>query len=94
MRRIVLRHLLLAALPLVLGLAAGHGFWLTQKQSCSRLVGPLFSAKCHGRQLEYQSLFQTVGTATGSVLAALVGSWLELRRRRAVQQPDPTGESS
>ncbi len=94
MRRVMLRHLLLAALPLVLGVAAGQGFWLTQKQSCSRLVGPLFAAKCHGRQLEYQGLFQTVGTATGSLLAALVGSWLELRRRRAVQQPDPTGESS
>src|SRR3989442_12006175 len=86
--RILLRHLLLAALPLVLGVAAGQGFWLTQKQSCSRLVGPLFSAKCHGRQLEYQSLFQTVGTATGSVLAALVGGWLELRRRRVRSEED------
>jgi len=94
MRRVMLRHLLLAALPLVLGVAAGQGFWLTQKQSCSRLVGPLFAAKCHGRQLEYQGLFQTVGTATGSLLATLVGGWLELRRRRVVQQPDPTGESS
>src|SRR2546428_13740743 len=92
--RILLRHLLLAALPLVLGVAAGQGFWLTQKQSCSRLVGPLFSAKCHGRQLEYQALFQTVGTATGSVLAALVGSWLELRRRRGVPKPAPEGRDA
>src|SRR3989449_8069830 len=88
--RCLLRPRLRAALPLVLGVAAGQGFWLTQKQSCSRLVGPLFSAKCHGRQLEYQALFQTVGTATGSVLAALVGSWLELRRRRVLQKPHPT----
>jgi hypothetical protein len=86
--KILLRHLLLAALPLALGLAAGQGFWLSQ-QSCSRLVGPLFSAKCRGRQLEYRALFQTAGTAAGSGLAALVGTWLELRRRRIVQTSPP-----
>lgn len=89
----VLRHLLLAALPLVLGLAAGWGFALAQ-ESCGRLVGPLFSAKCRGRQLEYQVLFQTWGTALGCLVAAAVGAWLELRRRRAVQRSDSTGAPS
>jgi hypothetical protein len=81
---VVLRHLVLASLPLVLGLGAGWGFAYTQ-QSCGRLVGALFAAKCGRLQLEYQMAFQTWGTAAGCVLTALLGVWLELRRRRIVQ---------
>lgn len=91
--RVVLRHFLLASLPLAIGLAAGWGFALTQG-SCGALVGPIFAAKCHGRQLEYQLLFQTWGTVAGSLLAAGVGAGLELRRRRAVQQTHNTGAPS
>lgn len=91
--RIVLKHVLLATLPLLFGLAAGWGFALMQG-SCGSLVGPIFAAKCHGRQLEYQILFQTWGTAVGCLLAAGLGAKLELRRRRAVQQAPTTGESS
>ena len=79
--RIVLRHVLLASLPLAVGLAAGWGFALTQG-SCGSLVGPIFAAKCHGRQLEYQLLFQTWGTLAGGLLAAGIGTWLEFRGRR------------
>jgi hypothetical protein len=86
--RIVLRHLLIAAVPLACGIAAGYAFARAQG-SCGALVGPLFASKCHGRQLEYQILFQTAGTALGTLIAALIGSWLELRRRRIVQPQDP-----
>ena len=82
--RILLRHLIIAAVPLACGIAASYGFALAQG-SCGALVGPIFAAKCHGRQLEYQLLAQTAGTALGTVIAALVGAWLELRRRRVVQ---------
>ncbi|HXF95822.1 MAG TPA: hypothetical protein VNI61_06930 [Gemmatimonadales bacterium] len=78
---VALRHLVLASLPLLVGLGAGWGFAYTQ-ESCSRLVGFLFAAKCRGVQLEYQILFQTWGTAAGAVLAAILGTWLELRRTR------------
>lgn len=53
------------------------------------MVGPLFASKCHGRQLEYQLLFQTAGTAIGTLIAALIGFWLELRRRRVVPPENP-----
>lgn len=86
--KILRRHLLLAALPLACGLAASYGFEYFQG-SCGAMVGPLFSAKCHGRQLEYQLLFQTAGTALGTVIAALTGYWLELRRRRVVPPEEP-----
>ena len=79
--RIVLRNVLLTSLPLAIGLAAGWGFALTQG-SCGSLVGPIFAAKCHGRQLEYQLLFQTWGTLAGGLLAAAIGAWLEFRGRR------------
>ena len=85
--RVVLKHLLLASLPLAIGLAAGWGFALTQG-SCGSLVGPIFAAKCHGRQLQYQILFQTWGTAAGCLIAAVVGARLELRRRRADSRLD------
>ena len=86
--KIFLRHLIIAAVPLACGIAAGYGF--TQIQgSCGDLVGPLFAAKCHGRQLQYQLLTQTAATALGTLLAALIGSWLERRRRRVEQPEDP-----
>ena len=85
--KILLRHLLIAAVPLLLGVAASY--WFAQVQgSCNALVGPLFASKCHGRQLEYQLRVQTAGTALGTLIAALIGSWLELRRRRVVPPPD------
>ena len=85
--RILLRNLLLAALPLLLGLAAGWGFAFSQ-ETCGRLVGPVFGPKCHWKQLEYQLLFQTLGTLLGCLIAAALGTWMELRRRRAVQRAD------
>lgn len=81
--KILPRHLILAAVPLVCGVAASYGFAEAQG-SCSALVGPVFAAKCHGRQLEYQILFQTAGTALGTLIAAFTGAWLESRRRRFV----------
>jgi hypothetical protein len=81
---VVLRHIALASLPLLFGLAAGWGFAHNQ-EACSRLVGFLFAAKCRGVQLQYQMAFQTWGTAAGCLAAALIGTWLELRRRRIVQ---------
>ncbi|MGH7700426.1 MAG: hypothetical protein ACREMJ_07940 [Gemmatimonadales bacterium] len=84
---VVLRHVVLASLPLLIGLGAAWGFAYTQ-ESCGRLVGFLFAAKCRGVQLQYQMLFQTWGTAAGCVLAAVLGAWMELRRRRAVQSAD------
>ena len=81
---LVLRHIAIASLPLLFGLAAGWGFAYSQ-ESCGRLVGFLFAAKCRGVQLQYQVAFQTWGTAAGCVATALIGAWLELRRRRIVQ---------
>lgn len=85
--RVVFRHFFIALLPLVFGLAASWGFAFSQ-QTCGRLVGPIFAPKCHWMQLEYQLGFQSAGTLLGCLLAALLGSWLELRRRRAVQRAD------
>jgi hypothetical protein len=86
--RILLRHLVIAAVPLACGIAASYAFARSQG-SCGALVGPLFASKCHGRQLEYQLLAQTAGTALGTLIAAFIGSWLELRRRRVIQPEDP-----
>lgn len=80
--RIITRHVLLAALPLIAGVAAGWGFALTQG-SCGDLVGPLLAPMCRGRQLQYQILFQAWGTAAGCALTAVLGIWLEMRRRPA-----------
>lgn len=85
--RVFVRHFLIALLPLVFGLAASWGFASSQS-SCGRLVGPVFAPKCHWIQLEYQIMFMMAGTALGCVVAATLGSWLELRRRRAVQRAD------
>jgi hypothetical protein len=87
--KIFFRHFLIALLPLIFGLAAGWGFAFSQ-HSCGRLVGPVFAPKCHWMQLEYQLLFQMAGTAFGCLVAATVGTRLELRSRRAVQRADST----
>ena len=79
---VTLRHLVIASLPLLFGLGAGWGFAYMQ-ESCGRLVGFLFTAKCRGVQLEYQMIFQTWGTAAGCVVAAVLGAWLERRREQA-----------
>jgi hypothetical protein len=83
---LVLRHMLVAFLPLLFGLGAGWAFALSQ-ESCGRLVGFLFAAKCRGTQLEYQLAFQTVGTGVGCLLAASLGAWLEGRRWRGRTAP-------
>jgi hypothetical protein len=90
MTRMVTRHLVLAFLPLLLGVAAGWWFaW--QQHGCGGLVGPLFAAKCGRIQMQYQLWFQTAGTALGGVLAAGAGIWLERRRtRRVTPPPAPT----
>ncbi|HEY6210522.1 MAG TPA: hypothetical protein VIW28_15780 [Gemmatimonadales bacterium] len=91
--KLFFRHLVVVALPLVFGLAAGYGF-AGRQASCGSLVGPIFAAKCHGRLLEYQMRFQTAGTAIGTVVAAALGAWLEHRRRRAVQRANSGGGPS
>lgn len=90
MTRMVTRHLMLAFLPLLLGVAAGWWFaW--QQHGCGSLVGPLFAAKCGRIQAQYQLWFQTAGTALGGLLAAGAGIWLERRRvRRAAPRAAPT----
>ena len=85
--RVFLRHFFIALLPLIIGLGASWGFAFSQ-HTCGRLVGPVFAPKCHWIQLEYQIGFMMAGTALGCLLAATLGSWLELRRRRAVQPSD------
>lgn len=82
--RIVLKNLCIAALPLLSGLVAGYLFTRTLS-SCGSMVGPLFAAKCHGRVLQYQIQFQTLGTALGCLIVAVIGAVRELRARRAVQ---------
>jgi len=91
--KLFFRHLVVVALPLVLGLASGYGF-ARRQGSCGSLVGPIFAAKCHGRLLEYQMKFQTAGTAIGTVVAAALGAWLEHRRRRVVQRANSGGGPS
>src|SRR5260370_29290320 len=88
--KVFLRHLALAALPLLFGLGASYRF-AQKQQSCVRLVGALFAAKCHGRQLEYQILFQSAATGVGTLVSTVIGVWLEQRRRRAAQPPNPIG---
>jgi hypothetical protein len=82
--RMVIKNLFIGALPLLLGFAAGYIFTRTLS-SCGSMVGPLFAAKCHGRVLQYQIHFQTLGTALGCVIVAVIGMVRELRARRAVE---------
>lgn len=86
--KIVLRHIALACVPLLCGIIASWAFAMSQ-DTCGRLVGPLLAPKCRAVQLQYQLGFQLAGTAVGCLLAAWAGAWLELRRRRTVQAPDP-----
>lgn len=81
MTRIVFRHIVLAFLPLAIGIAAGWVF-INQQPSCGSLVGPLFSAKCGRMLVQYQLWFQTMGTGVGAALVASLGIWLERRRVR------------
>ncbi len=85
--RILFRQFMIALLPLVFGLAASWGFAFSQN-TCGRLVGPIFAPKCHWIQLEYQLLFQTAGTLLGCIVAAVFGTLLEARSRRAEHQPN------
>jgi hypothetical protein len=88
--RVVARHVLLAALPLTLGIGAGWVFAVMQG-SCSDLVGLLLAPMCRGRQLQYQILFHLWGTGVGCVLTAALGAWLELRRLRPTAGGEPLG---
>ena len=91
--KIFLRHLALCALPVLF--AAGAGYYFTKIQgSCGAMVGALFSGKCAGRQREYQARFQVAGAGFGILLAATLETWLEHRRRRAVQETPSEGEPS
>ena len=87
------RHLVLCALPLFCGAGAGY-YFTTIQGSCGAMVGALFSGKCRGIQHEYQIRFQLGGAAAGTVIAATLGTWLEHRRRRAVQETPSEGEQS
>ena len=91
--KIFLRHVVLCSLPLLFGAGAGYGFTFIQG-SCGAMVGALFAGKCAGRQREYQAKFQLGGAAAGTVIAATLGTWLEHRRRRAVQVTPSEGEPS
>lgn len=87
------RHLVLCSLPILF--AAGAGFYFTTIQgSCGAMVGALFAGKCAGRQREYHAMFQLGGAAAGTLIAASLGTWLEHRRRRAVQPTTSAGEPS
>lgn len=91
--RIFVRHLILCALPIMF--AAGSGYYFTTIQgSCGAMVGALFAGKCAGRQREYRVRFQLAGAAAGTIIAASLGTWLEHRRRRAVQPTTSAGEPS
>ncbi len=85
MTRIVVRHIVLAFLPLGIGIAAGWAF-ISQQPSCGSMVGPLFSAKCGRMLVQYQLWLQTMGTGVGAALVASLGIWLERRRVRKAAQ--------
>ena len=92
MTRIVFRHLVLAFLPLAIGIGAGWMF-IRQQPSCGSMVGPLFSAKCGRMLVQYQLWFQTMGTGAGAALVATLGIWLERRRvRKTARSAIPTSE--
>lgn len=77
--RVAIRHVVLGFVPLVIGVIAGWVF-AHRQPGCGSLVGPLFAAKCGRMLVQYQLRFQTIGTAAGGLLAALIGFWLERRR--------------
>ena len=79
------------AVPLVCGVVVSYGF-AQALGSCSALVGPLFASKCHGRQLNTRSFFQTAGTALGTLIAAFLGAWLESRRRFVPPEASTQGD--
>ena len=81
MWRIVARQVVLAFIPLGVGVAAGW-YFINHQPSCGSLVGPLFAAKCGRRLVQYQLWFQTMGTGVGAALVASLGIWLERRRVR------------
>jgi hypothetical protein len=87
------RYLVLCALPVLFGAGAGY-YFTTVQGSCGAMVGALFSGKCRGVQHEYQIRFQFGGAAAGILIAATLGTWLEHRRRRAVQETPSEGEQS
>ena len=92
--RIVIRHFILAFLPLGIGITAGWVF-INQQPSCGSMVGPLFSAKCGRMLVQYQLWFQTMGTGVGAALVASLGIWLERRRvRKRSAAPAPVGEAA
>jgi hypothetical protein len=91
--KIFLRYVALCSLPVLF--AAGAGRYFTRIQgSCGAMVGALFSGKCSGLQRQYHSRFQLGGAAVGVVIAATLGTWLEHRRRKAVQPTTSEGEPS
>jgi len=91
--KIFLRHLVLCALPLVFAFGAGYAFTTVQGSS-GAMVGALFAGKCRGVQRDYRTKFQLAGGGVGILVAATLGTWLEHRRRRAVQRTNSLGEPS
>lgn len=86
-----LRYAVLCALPVLFGAGAGR-YFTTIQGSCGAMVGALFSGKCAGLQRQYHARFQLGGAAAGVLIAATLGTWLEHRRRKAVQPTTSEGE--
>jgi hypothetical protein len=84
--------LALCTLPIALGVGARYGFARIQG-SCTAMVGPLLVGECHTRQRRYQLKFE-LAAATVGVLIAAAAAGLEHRRRRVVEHPNSTGETS
>ena len=91
--KIFLRYVALCALPVLFAAGAGR-YFTTIQGSCSAMVGALFSGKCAGLQRQYHARFQLGGAAVGVVIAATLGTWLEHRRRKAVQPTTSAEEPS
>jgi hypothetical protein len=90
--KIAMRHMVLAFLPLAIGVGVGWVF-AHQQPGCGSLVGPLFAAKCGRMLVQYQLWFQTAGTAAGGALAAVLGIWLERRRMKRLARAVTTLEA-
>jgi hypothetical protein len=91
--KIFLRYVVLCSLPILFAAGAGR-YFTTIQGSCGAMVGALFSGKCSGLQRQYHARFQLGGAAVGVVIAATLGTWLEHRRRKAVQPTTTEGEPS